>query len=45
MKSNYEALIKEAKHVINESEKQYNLLVKEIEAEKLNKVRKLQNFL
>lgn len=38
MKSNYETLIKEAKLVINESEKQYNCLVKEIEAEKLNKV-------
>jgi hypothetical protein len=38
MKSNYESLIKEAKTVINESEKQCNLLAKEIEAEKLNKV-------
>jgi hypothetical protein len=44
MKLNYEALIKEAKNVINESEKQYNLLAKEIEAEKLNKVRILKNF-
>ena len=38
MKSNYESLIKEAKMVINESEKQCNLLAKEIESEKLNKV-------